>query len=119
MLKNHDPKGLKLVQTQKALSSIDIRLIDFGCTILNDSVHHSLITTPYFRAPEVTLGLEWSYPSDIWSVGCVIFEFATGKHLFPSSNSYKQLKMMQNVLGPIPQSLICRASRLSIDHLSV
>ena len=30
------------------------------------------------RAPEVILGLGWSFPCDIWSVGCILVELATG-----------------------------------------
>ncbi len=33
-----------------------------------------------FRAPEVILGLGWSYPCDMWSVGCIIVELLTGEH---------------------------------------
>ena len=30
------------------------------------------------RAPEVILGLGWTFPCDIWSVGCILVELATG-----------------------------------------
>ena len=30
------------------------------------------------RAPEVILGLGWSYPCDIWSLGCIFLELLTG-----------------------------------------
>lgn len=31
------------------------------------------------RAPEVILGLGWTYPCDMWSVGCIIVELLTGE----------------------------------------
>lgn len=31
-----------------------------------------------FRAPEVILGLGWSFPCDIWSVGCILVELLSG-----------------------------------------
>ncbi|KAG1802607.1 hypothetical protein EV424DRAFT_1304710, partial [Suillus variegatus] len=34
------------------------------------------------RAPEVILGHAWSTPIDIWSVGCLVFEYLSGAHLF-------------------------------------
>lgn len=34
------------------------------------------------RAPEVILGLPWSTPVDIWSLGCCTFELLTGAWLF-------------------------------------
>ncbi len=33
---------------------------------------------PLFRAPEVILGLGWSFPCDIWSVGCILVELLSG-----------------------------------------
>jgi len=38
---------------------------------------------PYaLRAPEVILGIAWGPAIDIWSLGCLMFEFATGHWLF-------------------------------------
>lgn len=45
--------------------------------------HLGKIVQPYaLRAPEVILGLEWGYAIDIWSLGCMMYEFATGRWLF-------------------------------------
>lgn len=34
---------------------------------------------PLCRAPEVILGLGWSFPCDIWSVGCILVELLSGR----------------------------------------
>ncbi|KZW00485.1 kinase-like protein [Exidia glandulosa HHB12029] len=34
------------------------------------------------RAPEALLGHPWSSPLDVWSVGCIVFEFLTGAPMF-------------------------------------
>jgi len=39
--------------------------------------------TPYlqsrfYRAPEVILGLPYSHPMDLWSIGCCLYELYTG-----------------------------------------
>ncbi|PAV18716.1 kinase [Pyrrhoderma noxium] len=45
--------------------------------------HLAKVVQPYaLRAPEVILGLEWGYAIDIWSLGCMMYEFATGNWLF-------------------------------------
>ena len=38
----------------------------------------SLCPVATCRAPEVILGLGWTFPCDIWSVGCILVELATG-----------------------------------------
>jgi serine/threonine protein kinase len=37
-----------------------------------------IITTRTYRAPEVILTQDWSYPTDVWSVGCVLAELFLG-----------------------------------------
>ncbi|KAF9780781.1 kinase-like domain-containing protein [Thelephora terrestris] len=45
--------------------------------------HLSKLVQPYaLRAPEVILGLEWGTAIDIWSLGCMMYEFATSSWLF-------------------------------------
>jgi serine/threonine-protein kinase SRPK3 len=40
------------------------------------------IQTLEYRAPEVLLGKDWTENVDIWSLGCILFECATGDLLF-------------------------------------
>ncbi|XP_040057036.2 uncharacterized protein map3k19 isoform X1 [Gasterosteus aculeatus] len=66
-----------------------IKLIDFGCarrlSCLNHTASHSadlvksVHGTPYWMAPEVINETGYGRKSDIWSVGCTVFEMATGK----------------------------------------
>lgn len=56
----------------------DIKVIDFGSATFKDQYHSSVVSTRHYRAPEVILGLGWSFPCDMWSVGCILVELATG-----------------------------------------
>ncbi|XP_041365735.1 uncharacterized protein LOC121380819 [Gigantopelta aegis] len=64
-----------------------IKLIDFGCAkrlCINLSLSQSQILksmkgTPYWMAPEVVNETGHGKKSDIWSVGCTVFEMATKK----------------------------------------
>ncbi len=50
-------------------------VIDFGgATYDDDEDKAGVINTRQYRGPEVTLELGWSFPSDIWSVACIIAE---------------------------------------------
>jgi serine/threonine protein kinase len=57
-------------------------VIDFGGATYDDESKSSIINTRQYRSPEVILGLGWSYPSDIWSAGCIIAELYIGELLF-------------------------------------
>jgi serine/threonine protein kinase len=46
-----------------------IKVIDFGGAIYDNEKKSSVVNTRQYRAPEVILGVGWSMPSDLWSVG--------------------------------------------------
>ncbi|XP_023600891.1 mitogen-activated protein kinase kinase kinase 19 isoform X5 [Myotis lucifugus] len=65
-----------------------IKLIDFGCAKrlawagvngTHSDMLKSMHGTPYWMAPEVINESGYGRKSDIWSVGCTVFEMATGK----------------------------------------
>ncbi|XP_034683859.1 serine/threonine-protein kinase AFC3 isoform X4 [Vitis riparia] len=88
-----------------------IKLIDFGSTAYDNQNHSSIVSTRHYRAPEVILGLGWSYPCDLWSVGCILVELCVGEALFQTHENLEHLAMMERVLGPLPEHMIRRASR--------
>ncbi|KAG8491255.1 hypothetical protein CXB51_014431 [Gossypium anomalum] len=88
-----------------------IKLIDFGSTAFDNQNHSSIVSTRHYRAPEIILGLGWSYPCDLWSVGCILIELCTGGALFQTHENLEHLAMMEKVLGPLPEHMIRRASR--------
>ncbi|NWS83670.1 M3K19 kinase, partial [Toxostoma redivivum] len=65
-----------------------IKLIDFGCARrlawaslsgTRSELLRSVHGTPYWMAPEVINESGYGRKSDIWSIGCTVFEMATGK----------------------------------------
>ena len=93
----------------KVPTSSSIWLIDFGSATWEEQYHSSVVSTRHYRAPEVILGLGWSYPCDVWSLGCILLELLTGEALFQTHENLEHLAMMEVVLGPIPESVACRA----------
>ncbi|KAJ1980804.1 serine threonine protein kinase CMGC group [Dimargaris verticillata] len=92
----------------KVLTQTDIQLIDFGSATFEHDYHSSVVSTRHYRAPEIIMGLGWSYPCDMWSIGCILMEFFTGDALFQTHKDLEHLAMMERVLGPLPQSMIAR-----------
>ncbi|XP_011019686.1 PREDICTED: serine/threonine-protein kinase AFC3 [Populus euphratica] len=91
--------------------SSSIKLIDFGSTAFDNQNHSSIVSTRHYRAPEVILGLGWSYPCDLWSIGCILVELCSGEALFQTHENLEHLAMMERVLGPLPEHMILRANR--------
>jgi serine/threonine protein kinase len=59
-------------------TSDEVVVIDFGSATWDDDFHSAVVCTRHYRAPEVILGLGWSFPADLWSVGCILIELLTG-----------------------------------------
>lgn len=49
------------------------------------------------------LGLGWSYPCDVYSLGCILVEFFTGIALFQTHDNLEHLAMMEMVMGKMPE----------------
>lgn len=90
----------------RILLHTDIRLIDFGSAIFDSEYHPSVVSTRHYRAPEIILGLGWSYPVDIWSMGCILVEFLVGDALFQTHDNAEHLALMERLLGPFPPALV-------------
>ncbi|KDP34227.1 hypothetical protein JCGZ_07798 [Jatropha curcas] len=91
--------------------SSSIKLIDFGSTTFDNQNHSSIVSTRHYRAPEVILGLGWTYPCDLWSIGCILVELCSGEALFQTHENLEHLAMMERVLGPLPEHMVQRANR--------
>uniref|UniRef100_A0A0E0BSG5 dual-specificity kinase n=2 Tax=Oryza TaxID=4527 RepID=A0A0E0BSG5_9ORYZ len=94
-----------------------IKVIDFGSTTYDQQDQTYVVSTRHYRAPEVILGLGWSYPCDIWSVGCILVELCTGEALFQTHENLEHLAMMERVFGPLPYHMLKRADRHSEKYV--
>ncbi|KAF0700211.1 Aste57867_9265 [Aphanomyces stellatus] len=87
----------------------NVKLCDFGVarTIQFDGDALSdYVATRWYRPPEQELRCtNYSYSADIWSIGCVVCEMLTGQPLFRGENQLDQIKLIQEMLGPLPPAL--------------
>ncbi|KAI4340676.1 hypothetical protein MLD38_025486 [Melastoma candidum] len=109
--KVNSPAHREVVLYKRLPKSSSIKVIDFGSTAYGHRSHNYIVSTRHYRAPEVILGLGWSYPCDIWSVGCILVELCSGSALFQTHENLEHLAMMERVLGPIPQHMLKRVDR--------
>ncbi len=95
----------------------DIRLIDFGGATFEHDHHSRIVNTRQYRSPEVLLGTGWSYPSDLWSVGCILAELFTGELLFGTHEDLEHLALMEHILERrLPSGLCKDALRPYLDQ---
>jgi len=92
-------------KTRKILRSTKIRLIDFGSATFEKEYHSTIVSTRHYRAPEIILLLGWSFPCDVFSLGCILVEFYTGVALFQTHDNLEHLAMMESVMGKMPEHL--------------
>jgi len=83
-----------------------VKLGDFGsASPSNENGITPYLVSRFYRAPEIILGHPYSYGIDMWSVGCCLYEIATGKILFPGKSNNEMLYMFMEVTGPITKKM--------------
>jgi NIMA (never in mitosis gene a)-related kinase 1/4/5 len=66
-----------------------VKLGDFGISkVLDSTMDHANTVqgTPYYMSPEVCQNKPYTYQSDIWALGCILYELCTLKHAFHAEN---------------------------------
>lgn len=90
--------------------SAKIRLCDLGGCCDERHSRSAIVSTRHYRSPEVILGLGWMFSTDMWSMGCIIFELATGKLLYDTHDNLEHLHMMEKTLSRVPADWHLKAS---------
>ncbi|KAE8896433.1 hypothetical protein PF005_g14695 [Phytophthora fragariae] len=83
-----------------------VKLGDFGIAKTLDSTldqAKTVVGTPYYMSPEVCESKPYSYASDVWSLGCVLYEMLALRHAFDAPNILTLiLKIVQHDFAPVP-----------------
>ena len=68
-------------------NDFDIKIGDFGAAKLLDknNLAQTIIGTPYYLSPEICEELPYNDKSDIWALGCILYELCTYKHPFKAN----------------------------------
>ncbi|GAA5975918.1 hypothetical protein JCM10908_005327 [Rhodotorula pacifica] len=108
----------KRARTRKILKNTSIQLIDFGSATFDKEYHAQVVSTRHYRAPEIILCTGWTYPCDMWSIGCILVEFVTGEALFQTHDNLEHLAMMEQVFGEMPPDLLKRGQKATATQHS-
>ena len=92
-----------------------IKLGDFGIAkVLDNTLEHAhtVVGTPYYMSPECVQNEPYNYKSDLWALGCILYELCTLNHAFDASNLLGLVfKIVQESYPPIPEQVLRRRSR--------
>uniref|UniRef100_A0A8C4ID93 Protein kinase domain-containing protein n=1 Tax=Dicentrarchus labrax TaxID=13489 RepID=A0A8C4ID93_DICLA len=109
------PDNVMLVDSKK--QPLKVKLIDFGLARPVSAVEPGVcVQTTWYRAPEVMLHLPFDEAIDVWSLGLVAAELATGSPLYPGDTDYDvELKCLDDLEHLMMDSDHQTEQRLLVD----
>lgn len=88
-----------------------IKICDFGSAMFDgDNEITPYLQSRFYRAPEVILGLPYSHPMDLWSIGCCLYELYMGTIAFQGRSNNEMMKLFIEMKGPVPRKLLRKAA---------
>lgn len=104
------PENILLKDKQKS----GIIVIDYGSSCFENQKMYAYIQSRFYRAPEILLGIPYTYAIDMWSLGCILIELYMGFPIFPGENEKEQMGMIMELRGVPPINLIETAPRKNL-----
>uniref|UniRef100_A0A3P8RF33 Protein kinase domain-containing protein n=1 Tax=Astatotilapia calliptera TaxID=8154 RepID=A0A3P8RF33_ASTCA len=102
-----DLKPGNIMVVNRSESPVKVKLIDFGLACPASAViPGDRVGTIGYCAPEVMLGIPYDKAIDMWSLGLVAVELATGVPLYPGEDDYDVLKFIIETQGQLPDHLL-------------
>ena len=98
------PGNILMDETEKRF-----KIADFGVATevigKNSNTKRTETGTAWYMAPEVIKSEPYSYPIDIWAVGCILYELVSGKRpYYTCKNKFASMFSTANNQTPLEKS---------------
>ena len=95
-----------------------IKICDLGWSAYCDEPRKTFCGTLDYMSPEILEGLSYSFPSDIWSLGILLYELLHGKAPFNEMSNKDKTNAVINKNYPINKNISIAAKKLIHKILS-
>jgi serine/threonine-protein kinase len=96
---HRDLKPGNVFLAQRDDGATSVKIVDFGISKLMAGIeeqkgsitrHGSAVGTPQYMSPEQAQGFEIDHRTDVWALGCVLYEMLAGKQAYELKENYEQ-----------------------------
>ena len=97
---HRDLKALNIFLTK----DLDVKIGDLGVAkmLTHTKFAKTFIGTPYYLSPELCQDIPYNDKSDVWALGCILYELCTYKHPFNAKNQGALIiKILKDTPSPI------------------
>jgi NIMA (never in mitosis gene a)-related kinase len=120
---HRDIKSANILLCTGVRGNLEAKLADFGIArVLQGTMElaSTAVGTPYYMSPELCKNENYDAKSDVWALGCLLYEMCTQKNPFTGANfSGLALKILRGKYPPLPLSYSHHVSALVSMMLEV
>ncbi|MDZ4834455.1 MAG: serine/threonine-protein kinase [Candidatus Melainabacteria bacterium] len=105
---HRDLKPSNILLKVDKTGAIDLKIIDFGVSAIKEEFQNrdlaqgkTIVGTPVYMSPDPVRGEPFDARSEVYSVGCILFECLTGQPPFDSSSTAEVLELHMHDEPPL------------------
>eukprot|EP00747_Dinoflagellata_sp_TGD_P112256 gnl/TRDRNA2_/TRDRNA2_171423_c0_seq4.p1 gnl/TRDRNA2_/TRDRNA2_171423_c0~~gnl/TRDRNA2_/TRDRNA2_171423_c0_seq4.p1 ORF type:complete len:561 (-),score=171.51 gnl/TRDRNA2_/TRDRNA2_171423_c0_seq4:141-1823(-) len=102
-------------------SQTSVKIADFGISKVVESSHslaRTMVGTPYYLSPEICQKQPYAFPSDVWALGCVLFELCALRVPFDAQDLEELVKRVVKAADQFHKSDIVQTGLQKAERMA-